>query len=62
MASSRRTAHPDDPENDDARPNPDATDSPTVYCREIHTDRAVFTEDGNGDGWIATDLTVTPEE
>lgn len=23
--------------------------------------RTVFTEDGNTDGWIATDLTVTPE-
>ncbi|MGB9987854.1 hypothetical protein [Salarchaeum japonicum] len=35
-------------------------DSPLVTARTVTDDRTVFTEDGNTDGWIATDITVTP--
>lgn len=31
---------------------------PTVTAHESRTDRTVFTESGNKEGWIATDLTV----
>lgn len=40
---------------------PDGTESddrPTVTAHESRTDRTVFTEAGNKNGWIATDLTV----
>lgn len=33
-------------------------DRPTVTAHESRTDRTVFTESGNKEGWIATDLTV----
>lgn len=33
-------------------------DEPTVTAHQSCTDRTVFTERGNKDGWIATDLTV----
>lgn len=39
-----------------------ANETPRVNTREIYGDRIVFTEDGNTDGWISTDLTVTPPE
>ncbi|QSG03066.1 hypothetical protein [Natranaeroarchaeum sulfidigenes] len=32
---------------------------PTVAVCETTPGRVVFTEDGNSDGWIATDLTVS---
>ncbi|WP_195837577.1 MULTISPECIES: hypothetical protein [unclassified Halorhabdus] len=32
-----------------------------VQCFESSPNRTVFTEDGNPDGWIATDLTVQPD-
>lgn len=35
----------------------DTTDSP-VSAHECSPDRTVFTENGNVDGWIATDTTV----
>ncbi|MFB6184158.1 MAG: hypothetical protein ABEI96_06340 [Haloarculaceae archaeon] len=31
---------------------------PPVSVHETRSDRFVFTEDGNDDAWIATDLTV----
>ena len=31
---------------------------PTVNTHSVSTDRTVFTEEGNDDGWISTDLTV----
>lgn len=34
-------------------------DSPMVEACETSPGRVVFTESGNTDGWIATDLTVT---
>ena len=40
---------------------PDEAESderPTVTAHESRTDRTVFTESGNKEGWIATDLTV----
>jgi len=36
----------------------DAEDRPTVTAHESRTDRTVFTESGNKEGWIATDLTI----
>jgi len=33
-------------------------DRPAVKAHTCLEDRTVFTEDGNADGWIATDLTV----
>jgi len=33
-------------------------DRPTVTAHQSRTDRMVFTESGNKEGWIATDLTV----
>ncbi|GAD51600.1 hypothetical protein MBEHAL_0360 [Halarchaeum acidiphilum MH1-52-1] len=63
MSSSRRSSRverPVDSDDHDAR-NVPTTETPTVNCRELHSERRVFTEDGNSDGWISTDLTVTPE-
>lgn len=34
---------------------------PRVSAHSTSEDRTVFTESGNGDGWIATDLTIEPE-
>ncbi|WP_424004530.1 hypothetical protein ACOZ4I_07415 [Haloarcula salina] len=34
-------------------------DRPVVSALDSGADRTVFTEDGNRDGWIATDLTVS---
>lgn len=31
---------------------------PTVNAHSLSPERTVFTEDGNEDGWISTDLTV----
>ncbi|MFW5956560.1 MAG: hypothetical protein ACOCQY_04070 [Halorhabdus sp.] len=33
-----------------------------VQSFQSSPDRTIFTEEGNPDGWIATDLTVTPEQ
>lgn len=45
----------------DGEPEADepSVDCPTVSAHECSSDRTVFTEDGNSDGWIATDLTVS---
>jgi len=37
-------------------------DAPHLRFYEIHSERMVFTEADNADGWIATDLTVAPPE
>jgi len=39
-------------------PEEDSDDRPTVTAHESRTDRTVFTEADNKEGWIATDLTV----
>ncbi|NHX35783.1 MULTISPECIES: hypothetical protein [Halolamina] len=39
--------------------NAAADDLPVVNTHCLSTDRTVFTEEGNEDGWISTDLTVT---
>jgi len=39
---------------------PRAGDRPEVSAYETTRTRTVFTELGNGDGWIATVLTVEP--
>jgi len=36
----------------------EADSRPTVTAHESRTDRTVFTESGNKEGWIATDLTI----
>jgi len=36
----------------------DSDDETVVSAHQCTPDRTVFTEDGNSDGWIATDLTV----
>jgi hypothetical protein len=33
-------------------------DRPPVKAHTCSEDKTVFTEDGNSDGWIATDLTI----
>lgn len=38
--------------------DPVEDDRPAVKAHVCSEDRTVFTEDGNADGWIATDLTV----
>jgi hypothetical protein len=35
-----------------------STNDTTVTVHECSPDRTVFTENGNADGWIATDTTV----
>ncbi|GAA0310372.1 hypothetical protein [Halarchaeum salinum] len=64
MSSSRRSSRVERSDDPDGRTTADARESetPTVNCRELHAERRVFTEDGNSDGWISTDLTVVPEE
>jgi hypothetical protein len=38
--------------------DPTEDDRPSVMAHTCSEDRTVFTEDGNVDAWIATDLTV----
>lgn len=45
------TVEPDESEQESAEP-------PVVTACETTPGRVVFTEDGNSDGWIATDLSV----
>jgi len=42
----------------DADVDPDAEEAPTVSAHRTSPDRTVFTENGNCDGWIASDLVV----
>jgi hypothetical protein len=35
---------------------------PLVRAHQTSEQRTVFTEPGNGDGWIATDLTIEPTQ
>lgn len=41
-------------------PDESAEDHPAVAVSCTSPDRTVFTEEGNTDAWIATDLTVEP--
>ncbi|SFS06914.1 hypothetical protein SAMN05216559_3121 [Halomicrobium zhouii] len=45
-------------ESPDAVELPDVDDETTVTAHCCNPERTVFTEEGNSDGWIATDLTV----
>ena len=45
---------PDSIEGDDETEE----ESPAIACHRATEKRRVFTEEGNTDGWIATDLTV----
>ena len=38
--------------------SPEEEETPAVLCHTSSPGRSVFTEDGNPDAWIATDLTV----
>jgi hypothetical protein len=42
-------------------PANESDDAATVTAHESSPERTVFTEKGNSDGWIATDLGVQPE-
>ncbi|WP_253738435.1 hypothetical protein [Halohasta salina] len=49
-------------ETTDPRETPqeaDETDCPRVSALTASPERTVFTEEGNSDGWIATDLIVS---
>ncbi|MFB6084152.1 MAG: hypothetical protein ABEJ94_07905 [Halorientalis sp.] len=48
---------PDTVDEDEATAEPE-DDAPLIKCHRATDERRVFTEDGNTDGWIATDLTV----
>ena len=63
MSPSRRSSRVERPDDPDSRKTTDApeNEAPTVNCRELHAERRVFTEDGNSEGWISTDLTIVPE-
>lgn len=39
---------------------PEQPERPRICAYGTSEDRTVFTESGNGDGWIATDLTIEP--
>lgn len=45
----------------DAPRDPDDESDVAVSACETRPGRVVFTEEGNSDGWIATDLTVEVE-
>lgn len=42
----------------DDEPDAEPDDRPTVTAHHTDTERTVFTESDNKEGWIATDLTV----
>lgn len=42
-------------------PGSPSDELPSVTASRASPDRTVFTEEGNTDGWIATDLTVDLE-
>ncbi|QLH83520.1 hypothetical protein [Halosimplex pelagicum] len=44
----------------DGDAQPDFSDCPEVAAHSATETRTVFIEADNGDGWIATDLTVEP--
>lgn len=58
MAAPRRR----DPEQDDESSGPDpATPEMELSVHATSPERTVFTEPGNSEGWISTDLTVDIE-
>ncbi|GGN08438.1 hypothetical protein [Halarchaeum nitratireducens] len=63
MSPSRRSSRVERSDDPDGRSRTDESENeaPTVNCRELHSERRVFTEDGNSEGWISTDFTVVPE-
>ena len=44
--------------DESSRPDDEVDARPTVTAHESQADRTVFTESGNKEGWIATDLTI----
>jgi len=53
---------PDTEPRSDADARPERSETPRVNARCVSDERTVFTEDGNPDGWISTDLTVPSRE
>lgn len=45
----------------EAGPDAATDERPLVATSRTSPDRTVFTEEGNTDAWISTDLTVEPE-
>jgi hypothetical protein len=56
-----RSQMPDD-EIDGGRVDSPDDGTPELNVYEIHSDRTVFTEPNNTDGWIAADETVVPPQ
>ncbi|WP_424018917.1 DUF7331 family protein [Halorientalis pallida] len=52
---------PDTVDDAEATAEPE-DDAPVIKSHRATDERTVFTEDGNTDGWIATDLTVECRE
>ena len=52
---------PDTVDDAEATADPE-DDAPLIKSHRATDERTVFTEDGNTDGWIATDLTVECKE
>jgi hypothetical protein len=46
------------PVQTDESPDEDVDDRPTVTAHASRSDRTVFTEQGNKEAWISTNLTV----
>ena len=44
--------------NQEQVPEMESEDCPTVTAHKSSTERTVFTERGNKEAWIATDLTI----
>lgn len=57
MAESSGSNHDETAAETDAE-----TDTPTLTLHETRPGRNVLTEEGNSDGWIASDLTVDVTE
>jgi hypothetical protein len=57
MAASSEPNHDGTPAETDAE-----TDTPTLTFHETRPGRNVLTEEGNSDGWIASDMTVEVPE
>lgn len=60
MSGSHRSTSP--ARSDEERSGDESADTPVVNARHVSGERTVFTETDNGDGWIATDLSVSLRE
>jgi len=55
-------SHAPDTVDESAGTEETEVDAPLIKCHRATDERTVFTEDGNTDGWIATDLIVECKE